>query len=265
MPIAPLTMSAGGSSSGPGSVTDIQILNSLELTTDSLNAAFGSTNSWQDWSPDSTDKENIGYTGFLKCKAGLDSTGVTQPPAVTYFKADSLATDTSTPSSGATTPSTKSSKKKGGSPSSTSTSASSNGEPKHWVISVAAVFKDAATAKAAAQGVGKVDTSNSSLCGLPTSASTPPLPTYIGGQIGETEPTWYGEDPTVGFAVTKTNAALTAVAQQRGRFVIVTVTAGTGSLNSNYYSLNSSSDTDTAAEAATALLSQLTNAVVNAS
>jgi hypothetical protein len=137
--------------------------------------------------------------------------------------------------------------------------------PKHWVISVAAVYKDAQTAKTAAQAVGKVDTSNSSLCGLPTAAASPPLPTYIGGQIGETEPTWYGEDPTVGFAVTKTNAALTAVAQQRGRFVIVTVTGGTGSLNTNYYSLNASADTDTAAEAATNLLSQLTNAVVNAS
>ena len=54
--------------------------------------------------------------------------------------------------------------------------------------------------------VGKVDTSNNSLCGQPTAAAAPTMPTYIGGQIGETEPTWYGEDPTVGFVVTKTGA-----------------------------------------------------------
>jgi len=260
-PIAPLTMSAGAASSGPAGVTDIQILHSLEMTGAGLDAAFGTTGVWHEWSPTTQDKDSIGYTGFLKCKAGLDSTGSALSQAVSTFSADSLPTDkTSSGGTSSTKGKTTTSKKKGTSP-----STSSSGTPKHWVISIAAVYKDDKSAKTAALSVGKLDLSNNSLCGKPTDAAATTMPTYIGGQIGETEPTWYGEDPTVGFVVTKTNSALTAVAQQRGRFVVVTITGGTASLKNGYYSLNSIDDTDTAAEAATSMLSQLTNAVVNGS
>ena len=55
------------------------------MTTDELDAAFGATNVWREWSPTTTDKDGIGYTGFLKCKAGLDSTGAALSQAVTTF------------------------------------------------------------------------------------------------------------------------------------------------------------------------------------
>lgn len=267
-PIAPLTMSSGSGSSGPAGVTDIQILNSLEMTTDALNASFGSNDAWRSWSPTTTDKDKIGYTAFLKCKGGLDSTGATLAPAITTFEADTLPADSSTPAAPTSTPTSGKStgkKKPSGNPSSSSSSSTSTtvtGLPKHWVISIAAVYQTAAQAKKAATGVGQMDSANSD-CGKSADGGNTPLPQYIGGQIGETEPTWYGEDPTVGFVVTKTNYAMTAVAQQRGRFVVVTVTSGTANLKNSYYALNSIPDTDSAAEAATSLLGQLTNAVVN--
>jgi hypothetical protein len=58
---------------------------------------------------------------------------------------------------------------------------------------------------------------------------------------------------------------MSALAQQRGRFVIVTYTKGSSKPETGYYTLNSTTDAVDAASAATSLLSQLTDAVVNGS
>jgi len=56
---------------------------------------------------------------------------------------------------------------------------------------------------------------------------------------------------------------MSAVAQVRGRFVIMTYAKGTSKFQNGYYTLNGTADATDAATAATTLLSQLTNAVVN--
>ena len=232
---------------------DIQILNALELTTGQLNAAFGvdgATKSWQNWTPSDKQRAKIGLTAFLDCKGDIKQDGVTEKPIESFFSFEdgTSATTAPTSASGKRPPTTPSTSADPGS-----------AVPDEWVGSVALIYKDTATATSAARRMGSFDKTNAA-CGAPTAAGKPGV-LYLGGSV-ETNPSWYGANSVFVFVDTKEGATMTALAQQRGRFVIVTYTKGSSKPEAGYYTLNSTKDAVNAAAAATTLLSQLTDAVV---
>jgi hypothetical protein len=242
---------------GPTSATslqgtdDLQILNALSLGKDQVNNAFGvdPAHSWQAWTPSDLQKKKIALTAFLACNSGLPSDGLTTGTTETFFRAGDSTT---------TPPPSTSSGKKGSTPAPPPDPTSV--VPTQWVGSVAAVYSTAAKAKAAAKAIGKRDPQNHPECAAPDAVK--PGVSYVIGPV-EVNPTWYGQNAAVVFVDTKQNATMTALAQQRGRFVIVTYTKGSSKLDGGYYTLNNTTDAVDAATAATTLLSQLTDAVVN--
>ena len=231
---------------------DLQILNALSLGKDQVNNAFGvdAAHSWQAWTPSDLQKKKIGLTSFLSCNSGLPTDGLTTGTTETFFRADAGTT---------TPPPSTSGGKKGSTP--TPPPDPTSVVPTQWVGSVAAVYATADKAQAAAKALGKLDPQNHPECAAPGSAVKPGV-SYIIGPV-EVNPTWYGQNAAVVFVDTKQNATMTALAQQRGRFVIVTYTKGSSKLDGGYYTLNNTNDAVDAAAAATTLLSQLTDAVVN--
>ena len=252
---------AGCSSSSPAppaktapqikAADDIQILNALGLGKDQLNTAFGvdAAHSWQAWTPSDLQKKKVGLTAFLACKSGLPTAGLTEPLSESFFSAaDPSAT---------APPSTSNNKNH-----QTSAPPPDPGSvvPTQWVGSVAAVYSDSGTAKAAARSLGHLDSQNHPECVAPGDFKA--AASYVLGPV-EANPTWYGQNAAYVFVDTKQNSTMTALAQQRGRFVIVTYTKGSSKLDGGYYTLNNTSDAVDAASAATTLLSQLTDAVVS--
>jgi hypothetical protein len=246
---------------------DIQILNSLQLTSSELDTAFATDNKWQSWAD--ADMSKLLIKQAQACTNGMiDTSAKSLPPVNTAFKADQLPSDapgssgSSSPSSPSSTKS--SSGKKSGAPSSSSSSSGSasgapaDGNPTHWVVSTAIAYKSAGAAKSAVGGMGTISPTASDCGGPATNDAT------VGGGIGEVGPTWDNSLGVFVFVDTKSNASVAVVAQRRGRYVVLTYTRGTAvKLPTGYYDLEAGPDTSRAADAATTALAQLTDAVVN--
>ncbi|OLE26982.1 MAG: hypothetical protein AUG49_06680 [Catenulispora sp. 13_1_20CM_3_70_7] len=217
---------------------DIQILNSLQLTSSELDTAFATDGKWHAWAD--ADMSKLLIAQAQACTKGLiDTTAKSLSPVTTAFKADTLPSDTQASSTGSSGPSgastspsaTKSSsgqRSNSGSPSSSSSSSGSasgapaDGNPAHWVVSTAIAYKSAGAAKSAVSGMATI------------------------------------------FVDAKTNTSVAIVAQRRGRYVVLTYTRGSAvKLPSGYHDLEAGPDTSRAADAATTALAQLTDAVVS--
>jgi hypothetical protein len=105
--------------------------------------------------------------------------------------------------------------------------------------------------------MGDVDTSVNS-CGGPSDGTKE----IIGGGIGEVGPSWNNSQGVFVYTDTQTHVTIAVVAQRRGRYVVLTYTRGLAKASAGYYDLEAGPDTPAAADAATAVLGQLTDAVV---
>ncbi|MEY9863686.1 hypothetical protein ABH935_009339 [Catenulispora sp. GAS73] len=250
---------------------DVQVLNSLQLNTQELDSAFATDNQWKAWPAADTAKLLLKQT-WACTQNMIDTSKKSLQPVTTFFMAGPLPSDPpTTPAS--TTSSTSSSShsnsynhKSGSSstPTSTSTGSSSSspavgadGNPVHWVVSTAIAYQTADAAQAAVQGMGAVDPSAPG-CGGPKDGDKDEI---VGGG-GEVLPSWVNSQGVFVFTDTHTHVTISAVAQRRGRYVVLTYTRGSAANDSGYYDLEPGSDTGPAAAAATAVLGQLTASVV---
>jgi hypothetical protein len=274
-----LSMTAcSGSSSGSGSAAsnasasqslanadanenDVQVLNSLQITTQELDSAFATDNKWQVWQ--GADASKILLKQAWACTQNMiDTKQKSLEPVTTYFRADALPGDPVAP---ATTSSSSSSSHghKGGSsnPTSSNSSGSSpttDGNPTHWVVSTAIAYTTSDAAQAAVAGMGTVDP-NAPNCGGPADGAKDQ---FVGGGIGEVAPSWDNSQGVFVYTDTQSHVTISVVAQRRGRYVVLTYTRGSAKDDAGYYDLETASDTDPAADAATAVLGLLTTAVV---
>ncbi|MFD0639380.1 hypothetical protein ACFQ9X_55185 [Catenulispora yoronensis] len=190
----------------------------------------------------------------------IDTKAQTLVPITTAFKADKLPGDPVTTAPSAPASTNKSSSGKKGTPSAPASSPApaGDGNPAHWVVSTAIVFSSAEAAHAAVSHMGKVDP-NTVGCGGPTDRTA-----IVGSGIGEVGPSWDDSQGVFVYADSKTNQAVAVVAQRRGRYVVLTYTRGYAQPQPGYYDLEATvPDTAKAADAATGVLGQLTDAVVN--
>ncbi|NUR57103.1 MAG: hypothetical protein HOV87_00090 [Catenulispora sp.] len=250
---------------------DIQILNTLQLTAAELDTAFATDGQWKAW-PD-YDPASLLIKQAQACTAGIiDTKSQSLNPVTTAYKSDRLPSDPAPPpptAPSSTPSSSKSSSGKNHTPSAPATSGSTPGStsgsptpvldqnPPHWVVSTAIVYKSADAAHSAVSGMGKIDP-NTVGCGGPGDGTA-----VVGGAMGEVGPSWYGSQGVFVYADTKTNQAVTVVAQRRGRYVVLTYTRGFAQPEPKYYDLEFGPDTNRAADAATGVLKQLTDSIVN--
>lgn len=238
---------------------DVQVLNSLQLTTQELDSAFATDNKWQTWQ--GADASKILLKQAWACTQNMiDTKQKTLEPVTTYFRADALPGDPVAPP---TSSSSSSHGHKGGSSSPTSGSSGSSsstgdGNPAHWVVSTAIAYKTADAAQAAVAGMGAVDPGAAG-CGGPGDGAKDEV---VGGGIGEVGPSWDNSQGVFVYTDTQSHLTISVVAQRRGRYVVLTYTRGSAKDDAGYYDLETSSDTGPAAEAATAVLGLLTSAVV---
>jgi hypothetical protein len=280
MALTALSMTAcSGSSSGSGSAAssaaassqslananenDVQVLNSLQLTTQELDSAFATDNKWQVWT--GVDPSKILLKQAWACTQNIiDTKQKSLEPVTSYFRADSLPGDqASAPSSTSSSSNHGSTHKGSSSPTSSGsdTSAGSDGNPAHWVVSTAIAYQTADAAQAAVAGMGAIDSSTpaaKAMCGGPTDGTKE----VIGGGIGEVAPSWDNSQGVFVFTDTQTHVTISVVAQRKGRYVVLTYTRGLAKADGGYYDLEAGLDTPAAADAATAVLGQLTAAVV---
>jgi hypothetical protein len=239
---------------------DVQVLNSLQLTTQELDSAFATDSQWKVWP--SPDLSKIMLRQAWTCTQNMiDTKDKSLQPVTTYFRADTLPGDAATaPAAPATTSSSsgKSSSHKGSSGSSTSTAPVGDGNPVHWVVSTAIAYKTADAAQAAVNGMGAVDPTAPS-CGGPGDGDKAEV---VGGGIGEVGPSWDNSQGVFVFTDTQSHVTVSVVAQRRGRYVVLTYTRGSAKPDGGYYDLEAGGDTNNAASAATGVLGQLTTAVV---
>lgn len=279
--ITALSMTAcSGSSSGSGSAAssaaaseslvnanenDVQVLNSLQLTTQELDSAFATDRSWQVWT--GVDPSKILLKQASACTQNIiDTAQKSLQPVTSYFRADSLLSDQATTPTTPTSSSSNHSSSHKGSPNPTSsgpgTSATDDGNPAHWVVSTAIAYKTADAAKAAVAGMGAIDTTTpaaKAMCGGPGDGATKEI---VGGGIGEVGPSWDNSQGVFVYTDTQSHVTISVVAQRRGRYVVLTYTRGLAKADGGYYDLEAGKDTEGAADAATGVLGQLTAAVV---
>lgn len=283
-----LSMTAcSGSSSGSGSAAssasasqsladanananenDVQVLNSLQLTTQELDSAFATDSQWQAWT--GVDTSKILLKQALACTQNMiDTSKKSLEPVTSFFRANALPGDQASTSGTPSSSSTKSSSHKGssGTPtsgssgsssSSSSTTQAADGNPVHWVASTAIAYKTADAAQTAVSNMGTVDPKAPG-CGGPGDGAKDEI---VGGGIGEVGPTWDNSQGVFVFTDTQTHVTIAAVAQRRGRYVVITYTRGNAKDDAGYYDLESGPDTAPAADAAHAVLGQLTTSVV---
>jgi hypothetical protein len=251
---------------------DVQVLNSLQLTTQELDSAFATDTSWQAWT--GADSSKILLKQAWACTQSMIDTKQKSLQAVTtFFKAGPLpgdpaatpTTPTSTTSSSSSSHSYsynhKGSSSQTPSPSGSSGSSSTaggDGNPVHWVVSTAIAYQTADAAQAAVAGMGTVDP-NAPSCGGPGDGDKDEV---VGGGIGEVGPSWDNSQGVFVFTDTQTHVTIAAIAQRRGRYVVLTYTRGSAKADAGYYDLEAGPDTGPAADAATAVLGQLTAGVV---
>ncbi|WP_194920767.1 hypothetical protein [Catenulispora rubra] len=285
--LAALAMSAcSSSSSGGGSAAsssaqsqsvanananenDVQVLNSLQLNTQELDSAFATDSQWKTWPAADTAKLLLKQT-WACTQNMIDTSKKSLQPVTSFFMAGPLPGDPpTTPAS--TTSSSSSSHSNGynhksgssstptstGSSSSSSSTVGADGNPVHWVVSTAIAYQTADAAQAAVSGMGAIDP-NAPGCGGPKDGDKDEI---VGGG-GAVEPSWVNSQGVFVFTDTHTHVTISAVAQRRGRYVVLTYTRGSAGNDAGYYDLEEGSDTKPAAAAATAVLGQLTASVV---
>jgi len=280
MALTALSMTAcSGSSSGSGSAAssaaassqslananenDVQVLNSLQLTTQELDSAFATDDKWQVWT--GVDPSKILLKQAWACTQNIiDTKQRSLEPVTSYFRADSLPGDQTSAPPPPSSSSNHSSNHKSPNPTSSGSdsSASDDGNPAHWVVSTAIAYQTADAAHAAVAGMGTVDTSTpatKAMCGGPADGATKEI---IGGGIGEVGPSWDNSQGVFVFTDTQSHVTISVVAQRRGRYVVLTYTRGLAKADGGYYDLEAGKDTGAAADAATGVLGQLTDAVV---
>jgi hypothetical protein len=240
---------------------DVQILNSLQLTASELDNAFAADNAWKPWSDYDPAKALIKQA--QACTAGvIDTKAQALQPVTTAYRADQLPGDQAAGPSGKSSSSSSSSSSSGkkgtpATPNSSTTGASTDQNPAHWVVSTAIAYQSSAEARSAVAAMGKVDP-NTVGCGGPADHTA-----IVGGGIGEVGPTWDNSQGVFVYADIKTNMSVAVVAQRRGKYVVLTYTRGGAKPQTGYYDLEAGPDTGKAADAATGVLGQLTDAVVN--
>ena len=241
---------------------DVQVLNSLQLTTQELDSAFATDNEWAAW-PAWTRRRSCSSRPGPAPRTSSTPSKKSLQPVTSYFQAGALPGDQpSTPTSSSS--SNHSSSHKGSATPTSSgsdSSAGSDGNPAHWVVSTAIAYQTADAAQAAVAGMGAVDSSTpaaKALCGGPTDGDKE----VIGGSIGEVGPSWDNSQGVFVFTDTQTHVTISVVAQRKGRYVVLTYTRGLAKADAGYYDLEPGLDTPAAADAATAVLGQLTAAVV---
>ena len=248
-------------------VNDVQVLNSLQLTTQELDSAFATDNKWHPW-PGADPSKILLKQAWACTQNMIDTTKKSLQPVTSYFMADSLPNDpVATPTGGSSSSSSSSSSHnhKGSSsetPSSSGSSGSSSaagtdGNPAHWVVSTAIAYQSADAARAAMGGTGAIDPKAPG-CGGPKDGDKDEI---VGGG-GEVSPSWVNSEGVFVFTDTQTHVTIAAVAQRRGRYVVLTYTRGSATATAGYYDLEGGPDTGPAASAATAVLDQLTSSVV---
>jgi hypothetical protein len=228
--------------------SDIQLLGALTLTKDTLAGAFPGQ-AWRPWSANDADQATIGIKALRNCGADVDTAKTTQVSENFFQSAMPSVTGPASPTSSSTKHPT--------STPTTTTSAPSTSTT-DWVGSLAAIYKTSADAQAALGNFSSLS-SPSAACG---SADKFAGKQDIRGP-GHTGETWYGNISMALVYDTVSKQTVSAVAQVRGRFVIVVYARGSAELSNGYYTLNGTDDTTAAANAATTLLGQLTDAVVN--
>lgn len=281
MALTALSMTAcSGSSSGSGSAAssaaassqslananenDVQVLNSLQLTTQELDSAFATDNKWQVWT--GADPSKILLKQAWACTQNIiDTKQKSLEPVTGYFRADSLPGDQAGTPTAPASSSSHGSHKGSSNPTPSGSDSSSPGDsnPAHWVVSTAIAYQTADAAHAAVAGMGTVDNSTAAtkaMCGGPTDGTKE----VIGGGIGEVAPSWANSQGVFVFTDTQTHVTISVVAQRKGRYVVLTYTRGLAKADAGYYDLEAGPDTPAAADAATAVLGQLTAAVVGA-
>ncbi|MEZ0106170.1 hypothetical protein ABH920_000151 [Catenulispora sp. EB89] len=285
--LAALAMTACSSSSSSGSAAtsaaqsqsaadanananenDVQVLNSLQLNTQELDSAFATDSQWKTWPTADTAKILLKQT-WACTQNMIDTSKKSLQPVTSFFMAGPLPNDPPTTPASTTSSSSSShnyNHKSGSSSTPTSTGSSSSssalgadGNPVHWVVSTAIAYQTADAAQAAVQGMGAIDP-NAPGCGGPKDGATDEI---VGGG-GAVEPSWVNSQGVFVFTDTHTNVTISAVAQRRGRYVVLTYTRGSATSDAGYYDLEEGSDTKPAAAAATAVLGQLTASVVGA-
>lgn len=253
---------------------DVQVLNSLQITTQELDSSFATDDEWKNW-PDADTSKIMLKQAWACTQNIIDTSKKSLEPVTSYFlagqlPADAAATPTSPTSPTGTSSSTsssnssrKSSHKSSSTSTPTSTESSSgstslaaDGNPVHWVVSTAISYQTSDAAQAAVSGMGALDP-KATECGGPSSKKT-----YVGGGIGEVAPSWVNSQGVFVYTDTETGVTVSAVAQRRGRYVVLTYTRGSAASAAGYYDLEPGGDTQQAAAAATAVLGQLTSAVV---
>jgi hypothetical protein len=280
MALTALSMTAcSGSSSGSSSAAssaaassqslananenDVQVLNSLQLTTQELDSAFATDNKWQVWT--GVDPSKILLKQAWACTQNMiDTKQKSLEPVTSYFQAGVLPGDPASAPTSSSSSNHGSTHKGPGSPTSSGSdsSAGGDGNPAHWVVSTAIAYQTADAAQAAVAGMGAVDSSTpaaKAVCGGPTDGATKEV---IGGGIGEVGPSWDNSQGVFVFTDTQTHVTISVVAQRKGRYVVLTYTRGLAKADGGYYDLEPGLDTPAAADAATAVLGQLTAAVV---
>lgn len=239
---------------------DVQVLNSLQLTTQELDSAFATDDKWQVWGD--VDPSKILLKQAWACTQDIiDTKQKTLQPVTTYFRAGSLPGDP-TPTTPSSSSSSSSHSHKSSSSSSTSSSSSGSstgdGNPAHWVVSTAIAYQNADAAQAAVAGMGAIDPAARD-CGGPGDGGKDEV---VGGGIGEVAPSWDNSQGVFVYTDTDTHVTISVVAQRRGRYVVLTYTRGLATADAGYYDLEAGPDTPAAADAATAVLGQLTDSVV---
>jgi hypothetical protein len=243
---------------------DVQVLNSLQLTTPELDSAFATDTEWKNWTD--ADPSKILLKQAWACTQNIiDTKQQSLQPVTTFFRADQLPGDSvatpGTPTSSST--SSRNSSRKGSTPGTPTSSGSSgstttgaaDGNPAHWVVSTAIAYQSADAAQAAVNGMGAVNSSPN--CGGPSDHKA-----TVGGGIGEVAPSWDNSQGVFVYTDTGSGTTIAVVAQRRGRYVVLTYTRGNAKADAGYYDLEAGPDTSQAADAATAVLGQLTASVV---
>jgi hypothetical protein len=252
---------------------DVQVLNSLQLTTQELDSSFATDNEWKDW-PEADTSKILLKQAWACTQNIIDTKKKSLEPVTTFFESGQFPgevvtapTSPTTPTDSSSTSSSNSSRKSSHKSSSSSTPTSSesssassslapDGNPVHWVVSTAIAYQTADAAQAAVSGMGAIDP-NASGCGGPSDKAP-----VVGGGIGEVAPSWVNSQGVFVYTDTGSGATIAVVAQRRGRYVVLTYTRGSATSAAGYYDLEPGADTQPAAAAATAVLGQLTSAVV---
>ena len=275
-----LSMAAcSGSSSGSGSTAssasasqslanananenDVQVLNSLQITTQELDSAFATDDKLEDLAGCGSSKILL-QQAWACTQNMIDTKQKSLEPVTSYFSADSLLGDPVATADRADRP-----------PRATPPQGRPLQHPSSWAPA------DPPRPPTATPRTG------SSAPPSPIRARTPPRPPWPGwapstrtrraaadpataprtrssaAASARSAPSWANSQGVFVYTDTHSHVAISVVAQRRGRYAVLTYTRGSAKADAGYYDLETGQDTRTGGRRATAVLGQLTSAVV---